>query len=274
MANLSISKAWDDTREIFARDGRLFVAVALALVVLPAILVGLANPEGASGREAGALAVVLQMISMLIGVVAQIALIRLAIGPTTSVGGAIGHGFRRFPAAFGALLLLVLLILVIGFPIFLLFAALGVIEVPAAGAVPSAGSAGVIILLILLVFAIAARFMLSMPVASAERLGPVGILKRSWRLSSGHYWRLIGFFLLLLLTALVLMAAAGAIGGILARLISADLEPFSLGALVLALFASIAQGAFTLLSSLMLARIYVQLSGEGAAEVSVPSSER
>ena len=273
MANLSVSKAWDDTRAIFARDGRLFVAVALALVVLPGMLVGLANPQGASWAEAGTVATLLQMISMLIGIVGQIALIRLAIGPTTSVGGAIGHGFRRFPAAFGALLLLVLLIVLIGFPIFLLFAALGMIQMPTAGATPSAATAGVIFLLIILVFAISARFMLSMPVASAERAGPVAILKRSWRLSSSHYWRLIGFLLLLLLTALILMAAAGAIGGILARIISADLEPFSLGALVLALFASLAQGAFTLLSSLMLAQIYVQLAGDGAAEVSVPSSE-
>ena len=36
MAELSVSKAWDETRIIVARDNRLFAALALALVALPA----------------------------------------------------------------------------------------------------------------------------------------------------------------------------------------------------------------------------------------------
>jgi hypothetical protein len=38
MAKLSISKAWEETKAIITRDGRLFVAVALALFVLPGII--------------------------------------------------------------------------------------------------------------------------------------------------------------------------------------------------------------------------------------------
>ena len=38
MAKLSISQAWDETRLILARDGKLIAAVALALFVLPGIV--------------------------------------------------------------------------------------------------------------------------------------------------------------------------------------------------------------------------------------------
>ena len=41
---LSISKAWDETKAILVRDGRLIGAVALALFVLPGLVLDLAYP--------------------------------------------------------------------------------------------------------------------------------------------------------------------------------------------------------------------------------------
>ena len=45
MANLSISKAWDDARPIIARDGKLMFIVALVTVVLPGALMMMISPE-------------------------------------------------------------------------------------------------------------------------------------------------------------------------------------------------------------------------------------
>jgi hypothetical protein len=271
MHSLSISRAWDEAKGIFARDGRLFVAVALALAVLPALILGLAVPSPEAQGE-GTMAPVLQIVVSLIGVVAQVALIRLALGPATTVGGAIAHGARRFPATLGALLLMIIAMALIAAPILLASTAAGIIESPSATAAPTAAGGAVILLILLLVFALVVKFMLIVPVASAERAGPITIIKRSWRLSNGHYWRLLGLMLLFLLALVLLVLTATAIGGILARVISPDLEPFSLGALVLALFTSLAQGAFTILTSLMIARVYVQLAGASEAEATVPSS--
>ena len=114
--------------------------------------------------------------------------------------------------------------------------------------------------------------MLTVPVASAEDAGPLTILKRSWRLSSGHYGRLLGLELLLLVAAIVLLMTAQIIGGLIAEMIGGDITPFSLSALVFAIVMAAAQAAFTVLASLMLARVYVQLVGGGEAEVSVASS--
>jgi hypothetical protein len=113
--------------------------------------------------------------------------------------------------------------------------------------------------------------MLTVPVASAEDAGPLTILKRSWRLSSGRYGRLLALELLLLVAAIILLLTAQVVGGLLAELIGGDITPLSLSALVSAIVMASAQAAFTVLASVMLARVYVQVAG-GGAEVSVPSS--
>jgi hypothetical protein len=119
--------------------------------------------------------------------------------------------------------------------------------------------------------AISVRFTLISPVASAEAIGSIAIVKRCWNLTKGHYWRLLGLVALLLVAALALLMTAGVLGGLLARIVSPDIEPFSLAALIVSLLAGIAQGLFSVLASVMLARVYSALAG-GGAEATVPSS--
>ena len=51
MAGLSISRAWDETKRIVARDGRLLASVSLALVALPTAITGLIDPTGMGGTR-------------------------------------------------------------------------------------------------------------------------------------------------------------------------------------------------------------------------------
>lgn len=270
MASLSISRAWDETKEIFARDGRLLVAVVLALVVLPMVVLGLVAPS--QSESEGLASGLLQIAVALIAMIGQLALIRLAVGPATTVGAAISHGVRRFPSLLGAMLLLLLAIILLLIPIMLILAAAGAVDVANPTRAITGLAAGIIALLLVAAVAVSVKFLLTAPVASAEEAGPINILKRSWALTNGHYWKLLGFLLLLLVVAVILMAAAGAIGGILGALVSPDLKAFSIGALVVALFTGIAQGAFTVLSAVMMARIYIQLSGRDSLDVTVPRS--
>src|SRR5262249_54460317 len=109
MTNLSISKAWDETREVIAHDGRLIVSVALALILLPEAIAGvLAPPPALSGEQGPTWLPVVNLIVGVLGIAGQIAVMRLAIGPATSVGEAIGHAFRRLLPALGALLIFAL----------------------------------------------------------------------------------------------------------------------------------------------------------------------
>jgi hypothetical protein len=271
MAALSISRAWDESKAIFARDGRLLVAVALALVVLPTVIVGLVVPSDPA-EGGGLFSGLVQTAAALIAMIGQLALIRLAIGPATTVGAAISHGVRRFPSLLGAMLLLALLIFVLLIPIVLILAATGTVDLADPARTTAGPAAAIIGLLVLAAIAVSVKLIMTAPVASAEAAGPIAILKRSWTLTNGHYWRLLGFLLLILILAIVLMITAGAIGGVLGTIISPDLEVSSLGALVLALFVGIAQGIFTVLTAVMIARIYLQLSGRESIDVTVPKT--
>jgi hypothetical protein len=97
-------------------------------------------------------------------------------------------------------------------------------------------------------------------------------LKRSWALTAGNFGRLLGFILLFLVAALVVAMAIGAVGGLLVNILFGSAAPFSLGALVLALLVGLLQAALVVVYVVMLARIYIQLSGDGEAEASVPTT--
>jgi hypothetical protein len=275
MARLSISQAWVEARERIRRDGNLYLSVALALIVLPLTLAGLIAPGGRPTEDASSVALLLIICAGVIGLIGQLALIRLATGPSATVGEAIGHGARRLLPALAALILFGAAIVLLAVPFIMLMIALGWIEPNAA--TPSPGDAGsfglAVLLLMVLAVLLSARMMMILPVASAERGGPLRILQRSWRLTSGHYARLLGLLLLLVVAAIAIMLVGAIIGGIAAR-VAGDIEPMSLGALIAAALSGIAQAAFTILSSVMFARVYLQLADgrDQAVEPSVPST--
>lgn len=272
MTKLSISKAWDETRAILARDGKLIAAVALALIVLPAAVgVMAAPPPSLSAQDPPSWAPWLGLLIALIGIAGQIAMIRLALTPIV-VGDAIAHAFRRLLPAFLALLLFSLALAVLLVPILIALVGADGLKAAASGT-PPPDVAGAVLLVGVVAIAAFARFQLIMPTASAESGGPIKILKRSWTESRGHYWRLLAFVLLCLVLAVVLVLFVGQVmGGIVARTLFGTIEPFSGGALVAGLIGGASQAAFSAVVSVMLARIYVQLNGEGIAEASVPSS--
>jgi hypothetical protein len=272
MTKLSISKAWDETKDILRRDGKLFASVALALVVLPSAFGGLvAPPPNLSGVAPPSWAPLLGLLIALIGIAGQIAMIRLALSPTV-VADAIGHGFRRLLPAFVALLLFAMALAIVLVP--LLIAMIGVDNLDAAtNDPPPAEVLRAMTVVGLIAIAAAARFQLILPVAAAESGGPIKVLKAAWKDGRGHYWRLLAFVLLSLLLAVIVVLFIGQfMGGIVARTLFGTLEPFSLGALIAALVTGAAQAAFSAVISVMLARIYLQVAGTGDAEASVPHS--
>lgn len=270
MAGLSISKAWDETKAVLSKDGKLLISVILALTVLPAVIIGLIAPPFSEAEPPGWVRFV-SLAAALIGIAGQLAIIRLALGPAIFVRDAVAHGFRRLLSTFVALFLLGFGLALVILPVFLIFAGGEAIEAAAQGRMtPEAGRAALIVVIIVL--ALSARFQLLTAVGSAETVGPIKILTRSWALSKGNYWRLLAFILLTMLLAVILLIVLGQmIGGVLVGAIAGTIEPYSLGALASALLSGAAQGAFTLVISVMLARIYTQLAGR-IAEPSVPDT--
>ena len=271
VANLSISKAWDETRETFAREGNLLATVALALLVLPQAIVGVINPPGQMARDVPGWAMILTFLAAFVGLIGQLALIRLASRPGTSVGESISHGARRFPATLAALVIYSVGMTVLLVPLAIILVMVGTVQFPPSDP-PSGGYLAFLFFLVLVVLAVTTRFILMLPISSEESAGPINMLRRSWTLTSGHYWRLLAFLIIIIGLVFVLLVTAMVIGGLIANILGGDVAPMTVSALILALTVALAQAAFTILSSVMLARIYVQLAGGGAAEASVPTT--
>lgn len=266
MSSFSISSAWEETKSVLERDGRLFASVALALIVLPAAVMGVLDPRVEQGQQAPTWFNLLIVVISLISLAGQLALIRLALGPSVTVGGAISHGFRRMPIYVLSLIILIagVVVLVLPFTVAALFMGMDI----------EAGSAGLLtgpMLLLLLLFMIAVlalitRFTLAMPVASTESAGPLTILNRSWQLTEGHWLKLFGFLVVFSIAALIVLVALSAVLGSMTTLMFESRGAMTLAALIESLINAVVTGIFSVLFTLMLARIYVQLSGRDTIE--------
>lgn len=263
MAKMSLSRAWDETREVAGRDGKLIAAVALALFFLPGVVLGMVDPQagGLPDTTGGA---VMMLVIGLIALVGQLAIIRMALGARMTVGEAIGHGARRVPSYLAAGLIWAGPLIVAGY--------LVGAEVWQSPQTATGGQAAAALLILITLVVVGIRMMMTSAVATAEPVGPLAIVKRSWQLTSGHWWRLFALLCLFLLVMAIVTAAVGAILGILTRIFFDPIEPMTVGALFVAAVTQLVSAIFTTALLIMLARIYAQLAGPAHGDVSVPSS--
>ncbi|WP_265563404.1 glycerophosphoryl diester phosphodiesterase membrane domain-containing protein [Sphingomicrobium arenosum] len=284
MARLSISKAWDDARPIIARDGRLMFIVALATVVLPGTVLMTLSPGESQvvgsgvdvdASEGDALVTFLSFLFMLVSIIGSIAISYLALFRGASVGDALRRGLKRALVTIGMVLLLII-------PMLLLFALLVVMALGTTALANfdqamtpdtiSPAAALAIIAFVLVILWVGMRLAVTTPVIAAEEGGPVAVLKRSWALTKGHFWRILGFVLLLSIGVFIFMGAVELIGGLAIQLVLGEPEPMNLAAVAHGLVSTLAQAAVTIVYSTILARIYHQLAGNAADPVvSVPA---
>lgn len=267
MTKVSVSTAWDETKAILARDGRLLMAIALALFVLPGLVTDLLGEPTRSGEmpQLGA-GTLLGLISVLIALIGQMAIVRLAVGPPLTVGEAIGHGARRMPVYLAATLLWLM-------PFGLVAAAIvSAYRVESPEQLPPSAALALLALLAAVIF-FAVKLLLTSPVASVERVGPVAAIKRSWQLTRGNWGRLFVFLMLFLILVAVVTLAVGSVVGLITRVVFGDPEPMSVGALVVSLVSQLLAAVLSVMFTVMLARIYVGLAGGAQATPSVPHTK-
>ncbi|HMI41801.1 MAG TPA: hypothetical protein VK485_11285 [Sphingomicrobium sp.] len=251
MTKLSIGQAWSETLQVAKREGRLIVPIALAFAVIPATLFALAAPQVPVGQmpESGPWALI-YLLLILTALIGQMAIIRLAIGPATSVAESIRHSLRRFPSVFGAAL-------IFGLPA-------AAIIVPAATPIlanptdPPPGPAFAFMVVCIVLLCLWVRLMLVTAAGVAEPIGPIAIIKRSWALTSGNFWRLLATILLFGLVAWVAIKAAEWVSGTALIVALGKPDPWTVSALLIALIAAITQTIASVLFAILLARIYAQ----------------
>lgn len=263
MSSLSISKAWDDTVEVLNRESKLIVPVSLACFAIPTAISGWMSLGAAPGEASGGGALV-SFIILFIATVGQMTVARLAIGWKGFLGEAMTLSARRAPGVFGAMLILVL-------PIALLFililggvmANAGItdpaqINEETLKAMPQVGLTLVALAIVMIM--LCARLFPISAVAVAETAGPVALIKRSWALTRGHFLRLLGTMILLLIATFVATGALGMIVGTVATLVTGPAAPFSTTSLLIGLANGVAAAVVSAISAVLIGRIYVQLA--------------
>jgi hypothetical protein len=257
IANISIGTAYSEATAFIRREKRLIAPLVLALLVVPVSVAQLIQPLDPLARADGmAPWMVVALVALVIQLVGQMAISRLAMGWPGALGGAIALAFRRFPAAFAAIILFILCLSLVLVPMIM-------IVMIAGGTGPGIGAL-INLLTLAALFAAAPRIILVPTIAMSERLGPWALLKRGWATSRGHYWRLLGFFLLFLIASLVLALAISTVVGSLAVLAFGAPDPLSISRLALALAGGVVQGIAATLYAAMVGRILVQM-GEGSS---------
>jgi hypothetical protein len=267
MANLSITTAWNETAAFVKREAGLILPIAFLLLAVPGAALQLAMPTPpmpGESPEAGAWLLLIPLV-MIASIIGSIAISYLALRPGTSVGEGLQAGLRRFFPLFLASLLIGIAAVIIMIP--LAFILLG--GAVATGDPAAAGGSLILFILIATVIAIAfwVRLMLMTPVAAAERAGPIALISRSWELTKGHFWKLLGLVILLLVVALIVTYAISAVIGIFVFMVAGPPDPGSTSLIVMTIISALLQAVFSAIFVTLLARIYVQLSGSVPSEV-------
>jgi Membrane domain of glycerophosphoryl diester phosphodiesterase len=271
MSKLSIGKAWEEASAFLVREIRLVTPVALALFAVPAALMGWINPGGQPATAPGGLGWPLTLIALIVTMIGQMSIAALAIGWSGSIGGVMALAARRVWGLLGTVLLVfVPLTILTIIAVAVLIGSAGITDPgemtpQALAATPGIGI--ILIVLVLLFLFIGVRLFPISAIAITETANPLKLLSRSWRLTRGHFLRLLAVLLLVVIAAMAASIAVTTVVGSLMALVAGEPKPFSLSALITALADGIIASAISAISAAMVGRIYVQLS---AGQASVP----
>jgi hypothetical protein len=262
MNKLSIATAWEESTAIVRRDfGRLFL-IAFGLVSLPGVIFQSMAPQAVPGQQPEPGAWALFIIPVLIlSTLGTVTISLLALSSQRQPGDAFARALRRFLPVLGAALLLGVLAALAAIPFLVLVAFV-------ASQPQTAAFSTLVVFFVIFVF-LWVRLMLMTAVGAAEEGGAIAILKRSWALTRGHFWRLFGFVMLFIIVFVVLTMAVTFVGGSLIVLVAGNPQEPGLARTLLGLLGGVVNAVVVLYFTVVLARVYVQLSGGAeAAELS------
>jgi hypothetical protein len=240
---LSYSAAWDDLTALLKAHGTLIAALAGVFIFLPTLLLGYLLPRPEVSNAADFLPALNRyyaanwhwfIASGIVTMLGSLAILLLVFAPKgTSVGGAISRAALFLPFYF-------LVSLMTGF---LLGVAMLFLIVPG-----------------LYLFG---RLAILGPVMVAEgRKRPLDVIGRTFEVTKGNGWRVLGFFVLVAIAGYVAAGVVNTLFGILFVLAAGK----DLGGLLAMIVASATYSALAVVFLLLYAAVYRQLAGRGAAE--------
>lgn len=262
---VNMGNVWDRTTEFLSDNLGAVVPIALLAIFVPQSVSGAIKLAGTSVAPGLGQAIVLALLlPMLWG---QLAITALALQPDAGRGVAQSTATRRFLQYLLALLIMFGALVLLFLPIVFALAASGVDLTALTSASPgpkpdiSPALAGFIGLyglawLILAVF-VSVRFStLLVPVVAAEG-GVVSALRRSFALSRGIAWKLLGVVLLFGLVVGVASIAVTSVFGALFRFLDPTAGPFAIGSIIVAILGGLVTTAYYVIQSSFMAKVYL-----------------
>ncbi|GAA0734378.1 glycerophosphoryl diester phosphodiesterase membrane domain-containing protein [Sphingomonas japonica] len=276
-ARVSIGTVWDRTTAFVADHLAAIVPIALLTIFVPSSLGGALESVATPTHLAWVVSLA-GLALMIVSLLGQLALTALVLDPAAGMG-AIGRGLARLLPAFGVFLVVLLGMLALALPIVGIAFVYGAVlpSDPAAMSMSGMpeGAAGPILLyaiaLIAVVMWVTARLFVATPAIVAERRG-LSALKRSFQLTRGTTWKLIGVILLYGIVVLVATLAAQSLFGAIFALTagSGDGGELSLAKVLTAVVVSLVTTAFTVLQAVFVAQFYIAAVGAVPAAHAVP----
>jgi hypothetical protein len=258
--NLSIGSAWTEAAAFVRNERKLLAPVVLGLVMVPGVIASMVQPDTQPGNrpEPGSWMIV-TVITLLAMVIGQMAIALLATGWRGSVGAAIGRAARRLPTLVLAGFVIIIPMFIALTLIMLLSGVKPGVDGQLSQSNPSPATALMVLLFLAALFYLAVRLLPLVPIVANSDHGAMAALKRSFAMTRGKFWKLLGFLLLLAVAFLVAGLAISAVVGTLVTLAFGRPEAWSVSLLLMALVGGLLQAAFITIYTVMLARIAVQL---------------
>ncbi len=264
------NRAWQDATAAVAANRELLLALAGVFTVLPAFAFALLYPQpeppAGAGPEAlmglmgeyykqAMLPMLLAGIFQIIGVLAMLALFTDRSRPT------VGEALRQaLGGALPVILAQLLMGLGVGFVAVLLIVPVGLTKSVGLGLLAGLAVIG-------LIGFVWVRTSLVAPAVMVDGLrNPIEALVRSWNLTAGNGWRLLGFYLLLVVVFVIaLLVVTGVLGLVFGLVAGAD------GARIgSALISSAASGVMQMYMVAVSATVHRQLSGGSPEAAAAP----
>lgn len=266
----SYSAVWDETARTLKAHSTLLIAVAGVFLFLPPLIASYVAPPP---QEQGIAAITshysenfgIIFVAQLIAFVGNLVLLTLVLDDRhPTVAGSIRAAFAMLPAyllvtMISALMLFVGAVLAT-LPLLLL-----------APILPGFMRAIGFLLLALPLFHLMGRLASAGPVLVAEgRRNPFDIIRRSFEISRGNGWAVVGLILLVAVAFLILMLAVTLVFGSIQLIVDRSTGG-SVGAFLLLILSSAIGAAFNIVLMVLFASIYRQLTN-GAQRAAAPSS--
>jgi hypothetical protein len=272
---LSIGKAWESASRFLRRELRLVAPVALALFAIPIALAEWVSPSVSPAQPSEGPGWLISLVVLIAALTGLMTIAGLAIGWSGNLGSAISRAFKRVLGLLAALALIYLPITILAvLALAMVLGGAGITDpsqlTPELLARTPSFTTFVIGLTVVLLLVFTRIFPMS-AIAFVETGNPIGLIGRSWRLTAGHFFRLLGLLLLLLIASAIASAAVTFPAGSLAVLVAGEIAPFSLSALIVALFKGAMAAAIWAINAAITGCVYAQLTGN---QTGVPDVKR